>query len=864
MPAQTAGGRNGGGRGKYKQANKQLVETLREACPPHKLDDLEALVRDLKGDEGKIREKISEWWEEPDQHQAEGEWEDVNKKGTVGKKKDFKQQSRGGRGDGRGRGRGNREGRGRGHSERSDGVPRNDQKSKDQKGTIKSDSQNGRSHGLPPVESVRVPQGAWSKRTDSAGPPVEVIVTGEPFETGTEIDRAAVAVAPASIPHPPKSVQGNVWATKGSAHIIRAEKPVPPPPAVAPAPRQTNSATIPRATTKDPSPALATIQRNTPQSPTPEHLPSPPSSSIADAEQIVSHPTPPSDPQPILETGLSQNVWSSGTASEASTKLVDSPSSPILSKAIGSGPISLPSTAVASSLVVSSVADVSQQVPSAPLPKPPEPKLVAPTSFINMGHWETDDTDDTNLDFGFGTFDAASAANDAISSASDVANSPPTSGIDPSHSTSQPSAANASPARPPPGLTIGGGGMPPMPPNAVLVHELENKLEQVSIDANSKQANGATDKPISSMQQHQPSQSVHDIPSVHMPNIHSQNPYGTSSQYATAMGMGYAYGGGHTGTAVNAFVGMHGPGAPVLGTPPQPPPPKPPQPAGGPLQGASGGLYGSHTVQSAGSVPGSAVGGNTTDSVSTSNAGIPPGMPNPGMPYGNAPVYYGQQPPFHMGHSQGGIGYNYYGAQFGSVQGFGYPQGMGQSGAYGHGPYHDDPGVAGTHSHQQQASSGGYQAPKNNSGGYRAGRNHHNNANQYQQSHQYTPQQHHQGGYVGQPYSMGYHNDHFGQRGAYGGMQDPYGMQPQQAQGAGGYGVGFQTDDQYKGKNKGNRSGSLQHFQQQGPPQPLSTQQGFGLQGQVASDSNQQGGSGGWSNQHSSGWSGGTSGWQQK
>merc|ERR1712238_363307 len=38
--------------------------------------------------------------------------------------------------------------------------------------------------------------------------------------------------------------------------------------------------------------------------------------------------------------------------------------------------------------------------------------------------------------------------------------------------------SSVSPARPPPGLSI--GGMPPMPANAVLVHELENKLEMNS------------------------------------------------------------------------------------------------------------------------------------------------------------------------------------------------------------------------------------------------------------------------------------------------------------------------------------------------------------------------------------------------
>lgn len=407
--------------------------------------------------------------------------------------------------------------------------------------------------------------------------------------------------------------------------------------------------------------------------------------------------------------------------------------------------------------------------------------------------------------------------------------------------------------------------MPPMPPNAVPVHELENKLEQVSMDAGSKQSSSANDKPMSGMQQQQSSQASHDMTGGHVPGIH--NPYSSSSQYA-AMGIGYNYG-GPAATPVNAFVGMPGPGGPVLGTSPQPPPPKPPQPTGGPLQqGAGGGLYGTpHSVQSSGTVPGTSVGGNSNDTAPSTNAGIPPGMPNPGMAYGNPAVYYGQQPPFHIGHNPGGIGYNYYGAQFGGVQGFGY--GLGQNNAYGHGPYHDDQGVAGSNTHQQQGSTGGYQQqPKNNSGGYRGGRNshsHHNNSNQYQQSHQYNPQQqHHQGGYGGQPYGMGYHGDHFGQRNAYGGMQDPYGMQPQ-PQGAGNYGTGFQSDDQYKGKNKGNRGGGLQHFQQpQGPPQQLSGQQPFGLQAQGGSDSNQQAGAGGWSNQHSSGWSGGTSGWQQK
>eukprot|EP00957_Ditylum_brightwellii_P112950 8613052-Ditylum_brightwellii.AAC.1 len=52
---------------------------FKNACPPHKIKDLDALVKQHKGDEEKITATISEWWEEP--QTVEPEWEDVNKKG---------------------------------------------------------------------------------------------------------------------------------------------------------------------------------------------------------------------------------------------------------------------------------------------------------------------------------------------------------------------------------------------------------------------------------------------------------------------------------------------------------------------------------------------------------------------------------------------------------------------------------------------------------------------------------------------------------------------------------------------------------------------------------------------------------------
>ena len=51
----------------------------KDVCPPHKLKDLEALVKTHNGDEAKIMKAIQEWWEEP-QKAAEEEWANVSKK----------------------------------------------------------------------------------------------------------------------------------------------------------------------------------------------------------------------------------------------------------------------------------------------------------------------------------------------------------------------------------------------------------------------------------------------------------------------------------------------------------------------------------------------------------------------------------------------------------------------------------------------------------------------------------------------------------------------------------------------------------------------------------------------------------------
>jgi len=498
-----------------------------------------------------------------------------------------------------------------------------------------------------------------------------------------------------------------------------------------------------------------------------------------------------------------------------------------------------------------------------------------------MGHWETgdDNEDSQNMDFGFGSFgnDNDGAPMEASKDGAPTSTSTPPN-------TAPVAATAVSPARPPPGLSI--GGMPPMPAGAVLVSDLENSLENTNLNGNKndQQAPVPQDKPISNPLPPQPNAQVPAGPAGAaapvLPGQHNYNQYGMGMynyNAAAAQGSGFV-------------AGVHAPSGPFLAggvgvVPPQQQPPKagghqPETTPGAPAQNLpQGGLYGHHApAPSSGNAPDAANTRTDANANSTNGAapaaGMPPGMPGmPGMP----PYHYGQQP-FLYGQHQGGMGYQYgYGAQFGGVQGgFGYQQVMGQSGGYGGPHYGDDGQHQGGPPHQgnthHTGGSGGYN--KNSGGGYRGRNNHHNN--QYQN--QYNPQQH--GGYGGQPYGMGYHNDHFNQRGGYGhNMGDPYGMQQQQQQQqqqpgvhAGG-GGGFQDDNDHskgrRGGNNRNNNSSLQQFQ--GAPQghlSAGQQPAFGLQGQ-SNDSAQTGtggGGSGWSNNNNQGggWGGGgATGWQQ-
>lgn len=848
-----------------------LDSQLREACPAHKQNDLEALVKSLKGDEAKIREKISEWWDEP-VVATEGDWEDVNKKSSQGQKatvpaKVYKQQGRGrGAADTGGRGRsargtgrgGGREGRGRGRV--GEQGPNNELKhdTEENEGAKLAATPPATPAGIPTTANVRAPQGAWAKKSadPEPSPPLPVSEPVAPPSPAPVAEPIPLEFAPPPAPSPPvptltpaptklPAPTGNVWATKGSAHLIQAEKPRPPPTSTAPSPiapapisrksNGTRKSNRNAPTVDDTVVPITPPEDRTPNPPVPVAVPSP---VAPPAPTVLAAPTISAPPV---------NAWNQEKSD------------------------SVPRT-------VSPAPPLTQPIRSVPEQKSPPKSEVPTTNVLNMGRWETGDADD-NLDFGFGSFGNDNATSDG--------------GAKPESTSAAPPAAAASPARPPPGLSAI-TGMPPMPANAVLVHELENKLEQVSV---SKQQQHPQVPDNQAIVAGRPSASHHQQPQPHAPPPHmtaahdshipSQPSYGSNNnQYgsATAAGMGMysSYNAGGAAVPAHAFVGMPGSGGLGGGAAPQPqqqqqyqpqPPKGPPPPQ---QQQQQPGLY--ISAPSSGNVP--VVGAATNDNVGLNNnnaaTGMPPGMQ--GMPYGN-PMYYGQQQ-FHMGqHHQPNIGYNYgYGGQFaGGVQGgFGYPGAM--PAGYGHGgPSYDDPTGEGGAGAGLPGSAGvgvgGYNPqqpqPPKNSGGYRGGGGggRHTN-NQYQQQQQYNPQQqqqHHQhGGYGAQPYGMGYHGDHFNQRGGYGNMQDPYAMQQQQQQqqqqGVSGYvGGGFQGDNQYKGK-KGSRGG-LNQFQPQGPPnQHLSGQQPFGLQGQGGSDLNQQSADG-WANQ-GGGWSGGASGWQ--
>jgi hypothetical protein len=472
---------------------------------------------------------------------------------------------------------------------------------------------------------------------------------------------------------------------------------------------------------------------------------------------------------------------------------------------------------------------VVEEMPAIAMPEPiveqQPPATSKPSSVLNMGHWDGDADDDDELDFGFGGFGGNNEEEAVAAAPAQPATQP--------EATLQSAQAHASPARPPPGLS-----MPPMPAGAMLVHELENKLENTSL---SQTGTSVAEEP-KALQENK------DIPNVSQtsqPQSFGNNDLSTQNNYPGMTQYGVYGMGMYNMNASNGFASMP-PGQFPLGGPISQQQPKQSGLGQHPQQGGTRSVPSSspHTLGQPGIPPygmqnpandtGNATDGPNSAQNAATNAGpnpsstMPPGVgqipagmqgyPNPAFMYGQ----YNQ-----MGHpAYAGMQYGYgQGQQFGVQGGFGYHQVMGQGGygaPYGHDGRHDDQG---NHSHMRDNHHGNY--PKG--GGYR-----HNNRNNHSQGQHGGYGNSYQGqSYGGGPYGNSYQGQYGGHDGqfqrGYGGSNDHYGMQQQ----GGGYPGGYQdNNDHGKGKPKG------PHRVQQG-----FHQQPVGLQGSSQNDNS---GGGGW------------------
>ena len=649
---------------------------------------------------------------------------------------------------------------------------------------------------------------------DLGGPTANIISSEDPTPSGIAAPLA-----------PPAVSSGNVWGSKGGAHLIQTIKtPIP-----APAP------VVPEIVDElEPEPIepeeeqLHVVE----EPPMPEPEPEP----VADPEQpLVKESTFGVGLDSVLPPSVNgANINASGWE-----PILDDPSqqpSVDISQPLPVGPISVGTTP---SMPVPEPVSLPQPVESTPpvvAPLAPAAK-VKPSSVLNMGHWEQDGDDDA-LDFGFGSF-APETDNEPAAAAS----APVALATEPLSSTA--GAPHASPARPPPGLS-----MPPMPANAMLVHELEGKLENTTLGSNSvSEKTAATAQSSASSSQPQSFNTVNELTG-------QMNPPGMS-QYG-AMGM----------------YGIAPPGVPGIGSMP------PGQfPLGGNTQqqqptsqqsdsrpGSSPNLnqasqqqpvpYGMQQTTSSATNNNSANDSSTPSAAPNTNAGMPPGMPSmyqqPNPAYLYPPGQFNQ-----MGHPAYGMqaaAYGAYGAggQFGHPpQGPGGPQfgyGAHQGGGSGYGaPSHYDErgqgGQGGRGGGNTRDSHGG----RGGRGGYRGNRNHH-------QQNQYG----NQGGYGGNPggyggygamYGGGYGNPGPSGMDHYGGMQ-----QQQQQQQQGGYG-GFSHQDNPNKKSSG-PGGQQGGFQQQS--HLAHQQQPLPLQGTSTDTAS---GSGGWPGSRQQNWGGN---WQQE
>lgn len=629
---------------------------------------------------------------------------------------------------------------------------------------------------------------------------------------------------PTPMPTPAAKSTGNAWGTKGGAHLIQAEKRQIIPPS-APA---TTRPSIPIAPVVPEQPEVVLAVESA-------MLPPP----VQQQEQF------PESDQPfgvsldsVLPSVNGANINASGWKSilDNTADSMSQQQQPQQRQTIDIHPSPVAPT-IAEPVLMSkpmAVTTPQQQQQQQPLAAAQQ-HAAKPSSVLNMGHWETGDGDD-ELDFGFGSFGASENDIDATTETNTRASS---SAAAPPH---------ASPARPPPGLS-----MPPMPANAMLVHELENNALGPKVGSNTSE-NKITMHSSSQPQFFNP---VNEFAAGGQMVNNPPRMYGDMGMYNIP-----PPGVVHSGLAsmppgqFPLDTGVNNPSNTQLN---------------GPVNSSSQlDQAGQHQQQQVpyGMQPSSLninVGGVASTSDAPNAGGgaannMPSGMPsmqypNPAYMYaaaGGIPGQFNQ-----MGHPAYGMqaaAYGY-GQQFAPQGQYGgYNQGlMGQGGGYGAPSHYEDQrggGRGGGNARDDHQGGGGGYNKGGGRGGYRGNRNHHqtSHGSAYANNYQANPNM---GGYGGGPaYNMGYgHGGGYGNPGAPSGI-DHYGMQQQQQ--GGGYG-GFSHQDNDLKKSGVNQQGG--GFQQQSHLH----QQPLGLQGSSA-DTNTGGASGGWPSRQQN-WGGD---WQQE
>jgi hypothetical protein len=491
-------------------------------------------VKQQNGDEGAIQARIMEWWEEGESApKAEEQWENVNKKkpknkyiGGGGSGSAYNNE-RSVRESGRGRGGGpsGRGGRGAGGYRGRGGAP----SGRGPKGvvgkprdapapplgteeTAKPEADNAPgavlvSSPAPTAASVVQNGGRATTKEYVTTESKPARVQPEGFISSNDPTPSGRTAAAAAAAEPVVRIGGNVWATKGAAHIIQAQKPLPPP--VVPPSRHTSTSKARNLPVESKNESESSAQHSEPLSP---NVPLP-VAPCAPLESTLEQDIGALDISAGAETSGPEDTFNTPTATvdqaETDTLLSEASSMAGLSASVNGANVNAagwkpllnengnvidlappaeesknePEEEMSYEDLPVPPRVVSPQLSSAADPQLPPQEIVTSSIVgkpgqsvvLNMGRWDVNDGDEQAIDFGFGSFGVD--ADDAPEETAPSNGLPAVVTDKVTTATEAVAAATLSPARPPPGLGLGGGAMPPMPAGAVLVHELEGKLE---------------------------------------------------------------------------------------------------------------------------------------------------------------------------------------------------------------------------------------------------------------------------------------------------------------------------------------------------------------------------------------------------